>query len=100
MDFPIFGGIERSSQWASVRLAHLKIEPFCQVCASKIMLSVHHIKPYHLFPKLELDPKNLITLCENKTVNCHLLFGHFKNWLKFNPKVRVDAKVWRKRISG
>ncbi len=75
----------RSSRWASVREAHLLVQPNCQVCGASeaqcrskgVHLNVHHIKPYHLHPEDELDPSNLITLCEGgHDTNCHLMWGH------------------------
>jgi hypothetical protein len=63
-------------------------------------LEVHHIKPFHLHPELELEPKNLITLCENKSdgVNCHLLFGHLGSFRSFNVRVISDAIEWKAKI--
>jgi hypothetical protein len=68
----------------------------CSVCDGKKKLEVHHKMPFHLHPALELDPGNLITLCENKAdgVNCHLLFGHLGNFKSYNPQVNVDASLW------
>lgn len=91
---------KRSSQWPKVRLAHLKKEPVCQACGSKLKLEVHHILPFHLFPAKELDPANLITLCEGDVVNCHILFGHLRLWESHNPAVREDTAVWLKKIQN
>jgi hypothetical protein len=91
-------GFARSGQWPRVRDEHLQREGCCQVCGGKSELNVHHIRPYHLFPKLELDPDNLITLCEGSTVNCHILFGHLLNWASYNRHVVEDAKEWRSKI--
>lgn len=55
-------------------------------------LQVHHIKPFHLHPDLELDPDNLITLCEIKGRDHHLLIGHLDDWEAYNPNVRHDVK--------
>jgi hypothetical protein len=52
---------------------------------------VHHIRPFHLHPELELEQDNLITLCEKRAHDCHFQVGHFMNWSWFNPDVRVDA---------
>lgn len=46
-------------------------------------VEVHHKKPFHLHPEYELDPDNLITLCEGKefsSLACHLVFGHLGNY--------------------
>ncbi|GCE29115.1 hypothetical protein KDA_45990 [Dictyobacter alpinus] len=53
---------------------------------------MHHIKPFHLYPELELDPGNLITLCEIKGRTHHLLIGHLDDWQSYNLRVRADTK--------
>lgn len=98
IDLRMVFGTPRSGHWPKVRSEHLKKEPICQVCGSKDNLNVHHIQPYHLNPSLELDPDNLITLCEGPPVNCHILFGHFLKWVSFNPNVRVDCATFQKKI--
>lgn len=85
---PIFAA--RSGHWSTVRNQHLEKQPTCAVCGGDKDLQVHHIKPYHLHPELELEPTNLITLCEPSKiihVNCHLLFGHLGNWHAFNTRM-------------
>ncbi len=72
--------------------AHLQREPACAVCGIRQGLQVHHIKPVHLHPQLELDPNNLITLCEVKGRDHHLLIGHLDEWESFNVNVLEDAK--------
>lgn len=91
--------VKRSPHWPAVRRAHLKREPVCQVCGSKSRLEVHHKRPYHLFPSLELVDSNLITLCEGNSVNCHLAWGHLWNWHDYNPVVEKDAATWRRKIA-
>jgi 5-methylcytosine-specific restriction protein A len=90
----------RSGKWRSVRAAHLKRHPKCYVCLGKKKVEVHHKKPFHLHPALELDPKNLITLCENDNdgINCHLAFGHLGNFKSYNVDVTADAAEWRMKI--
>lgn len=91
----------RSPHWPSARKRHLELHPTCAVCGGKEKLDVHHIKPFHLHPDLELDPNNLVTLCEaNKGgVNCHLHFGHLGNFKSFNVSVVTDAAHWNDKIS-
>jgi 5-methylcytosine-specific restriction enzyme A len=90
----------RSPHWPKVREEHLQIQPVCVVCGGSVKLNVHHIKPFHLHPELELDHKNLVTLCEAEKdgVNCHLLFGHLGNFRSFNKDVREDASQWGEKI--
>jgi 5-methylcytosine-specific restriction endonuclease McrA len=92
----------RSSKWPTVRKHHLIANPTCAVCGGTEVLEVHHIKPFNLHPELELDPSNLITLCESKKagVTCHLFFGHCGDYKSFNKSVREDAKVWKEKIEN
>lgn len=99
--------LKRSSKWKSTRKAFLKLNPHCKACIdpkrtrrilqaamSLIGLSpveVHHIIPFHFCvllgrPELELDPRNLITLCD-RGANHHLLIGHLSDYQTFNPSV-------------
>lgn len=68
------------------------------MCGNSFNVVPHHIVPFHVDPSKELDPSNLISLCEGETFNCHLFFGHLKNWSKYNPDVVKDANVWNKKI--
>lgn len=96
-------GKERSPEWGKVRKYHLAKQPFCAVCGKKEKLQVHHINPFHLHPELELDPNNLITLCENgnKTIDCHLVFGHFGNFrTKNNPNIVKDSEYFNSNLTA
>ena len=85
-------GVKRSSKWPAARKKHLKLFPVCEACGSLNEIEVHHMKPYHLHPTLELDPTNLITLCMDN--DCHLYVGHGDNFKAYNPNVKEDsAKV-------
>jgi hypothetical protein len=92
---------KRSSHWPRVRKHHIELHPTCAVCGGTEKLDVHHIRPFHLHPDLELDPSNLVTLCEADKggVNCHLLFGHLGNFKSFNVDVVADAARWNDKIS-
>ena len=96
-------GISRSPLWSHVRAAHLARQPACVCCKpgmSPPTLQVHHIFPFHFCillgrPDLELDPRNLITLCEtgngNPAANHHLLIGHLNSFESSNLAVQHDA---------
>lgn len=88
---------DRSVEWSKVRAAYLKDHPQCEVCGISKDLQVHHIKPVSLFPALELDPENLITLCTSKYwgINCHLLAGHGGNFRWYNRWILTDIGVLR-----
>lgn len=96
-------GIERSACWPSVEKAHLRSHPFCEACGKKgrAPLQVHHIFPFHYCvavgrSDLELDDRNLITLCEEEKdrpgQNHHLLIGHLNDFRSSNLSVVKDAK--------
>jgi predicted TIM-barrel fold metal-dependent hydrolase len=93
-------GSKRSSKWDGVRKEHLKNHPICEICEGKARLNVHHIKPFHLHPELELEPTNLITLCESNShgINCHLLVGHLGNFKNINPTSVEDSKIWKDKL--
>ena len=61
-------------EWKVFHRAMLRRDNYtCKICGAKTMkglrvqLHLDHIKPYSLYPKLRLDPKNVRTLC----VDCH-----------------------------
>lgn len=93
---------KRSTEWPRVRAEHLKKYPVCEACGQNDKLQVHHVLPFHLDPKLELDPKNLITLCTDGPchINCHFIWGHLGNTKCNNPNVREDAAFFRKRLEN
>lgn len=86
--------IARNPKWREVRAGYLANFPECACCGDKSNLNVHHIKPYHLFPELELDLTNLITLCEGGPINCHFIVGHGgENWRAFTPPERLQIAI-------
>src|ERR1700722_1082943 len=84
---------ERSPKWHEVERAHLAKEGWGRNCGATSALQVHHKMPFHLDPVRELDPTNLITLCENfrDGVECHLHVGHLGNCKNFNPQIAQIA---------
>ena len=90
-------GMARSHKWPGVEKLHLKFHPVCEACGSDKKLNVHHKKPFHLFPQLELDMNNLITLCMDK--QCHIKIGHGDNFKDYNPDVEADAQKVRANIA-
>ena len=89
---------ERSSHWPTVRAAHLVDHPTCAACGAAKNLVVHHVVPFHERPELELDPSNLITLCESPSHNCHFVFGHLLSYRSWNAEVRSDAEAYLKKV--
>lgn len=87
--------VQRSSKWPEVRKEWLAVHSQCSVCGGTTNLNVHHKAPFHLFPKLELEPTNFITLCEKseRNINCHFVVGHLGlSWKDFNPNVVQDSQ--------
>lgn len=92
-------GAPRSSHWPAVRDAHLEECPECAACGGTTDLEVHHVVPFHKDESLELDQKNLITLCRRPSRMCHWVFGHLAlSWSASNQHVREDAKRMRTRV--
>jgi hypothetical protein len=97
-------GRGRSPHWPAVEKAFRKIHPQCVACLVKSVahVQIHHRFPFHYCvalgrPDLELDPRNLITLCEWKSPapNHHLLIGHLDNFQSSNLAVAEDAITFR-----
>ena len=101
LDYMIFGAL-RSSKWSDVRNQFLKQNPTCAICGKtdKKVLAVHHKQPFHLHPELELDPSNLITLCESAGMHCHITFGHLGNFKSFNINILDDVNIWKHKIQS
>lgn len=99
-------GISRSPKWPEVEEAHLQAQSHCVTCRPGATpgagLQVHHIFPFHYCialgrPDLELDQRNLITLCEDEAGhpgdNHHLLVGHLDDFQSSNLEVVTDAQT-------
>ena len=96
-------GVARSEHWPAVERAVREANPRCAACdptASEAGVQIHHIFPFHYVvalgrPDLELDPRNLISLCETEhdkpAPDHHLLIGHLGNFKEGNLLVREDA---------
>ncbi len=85
---------ERHNAWPELRTRFLNHNSRCVCCGSRTALNVHHIKPFHLFPELELVPDNLITLCEGGPINCHFIIGHGgKNWRTYIPEDKLQLAI-------
>ena len=97
-------GVQRSQWWDRVRRTHLEIknpnydQSCCAVCNGTDKPQVHHIVPFHFCHlvyrgDLELDERNLMTLCEVPEHNHHELLGHLGDWEIYN-------KAGREGIAG
>ena len=92
---------ERSSKWPTLRKHFLEAHPYCAYCGAKDRLQVHHIKPFHIDPNLELDTNNLIVLCETPGTDHHLEIGHLGNFhSEGNPNVVEDCRKHRAELEA
>lgn len=93
-------GLKRSAHWETVKNKFLEKNAVCAACgparSPKKALQVHHRQPFHYCvlagrPDLELDFRNLITLCETEAGegadNHHVLLGHLSEFHSYNPDV-------------
>ena len=85
---------ERSGRWPAVRREFLRNNPCCEACGTTASLHVHHVRPFYLWPELELEPHNLITLCPEH----HFFIGHDEDgpWGPKKPNWKTSNRyVWR-----
>jgi hypothetical protein len=92
-------GLSRSPDWPKVEKTFLAAHPRCVVCGQTKPLNVHHKFPFHYVvlcgrPDLELDPRNLITLCVPPNYEHHLLLGHLDDYESYNPRVLTAVKTY------
>jgi hypothetical protein len=90
-------GIARSSRWRGVEADFLSKFPTCAACGGTGGLNVHHVFDFHEAidlgrPDLELDERNLITLCTE--LQHHILLGHLDSYQSYNPTVRRDVATY------
>src|SRR5689334_19957642 len=85
----------RSWKWAKVRDEHLAANPTCVVCG-RVATTVHHVRPVHIAPALELDPTNFASVCDDD----HWTVGHVRNWQRWNDNFWQVANLIRKGVRG
>jgi 5-methylcytosine-specific restriction endonuclease McrA len=88
---------DRSPKWKTIRSQHLKSNSYCAACGRKTGLEVHHIEPVQINPQRELDPTNLITLCDSY---CHLAIGHLMDYKSWNENVIKDSEVYLDKVQN
>ncbi len=89
---------KRSNKWDDLQKDFLKKQPVCQVCGTDKKLQVHHKKPFHLFPELELEESNLVTLCMGKR-ECHLRIGHGSSWRCYVLQIEEYINLLKEDLS-
>jgi len=98
--------LERSPHWDNTKKKFLQKNPYCIACgpteSAKRVMQVHHREPFHFCvlagrPDLELDARNLVTLCESQegehAEDHHLILGHLRDFHSYNPQVFEHAAV-------
>lgn len=85
----------RSRFWRSVRKKHIKANPTCAACGTRKRLEVHHMKPFALYPELELDRTNLQTLCQRD----HFAVGHLYDYRAYNYWSLEDARQIKNNVN-
>jgi hypothetical protein len=91
-------GAKRSGQWPTFR-KHFLEGKVCAVCGGTNKLELHHLQPFHTDKSRELDPTNVLPLCEgNPAINCHLFFGHLESFKSWNINAVKDAALWAEKI--
>lgn len=90
--------VARDGRWPALAKRHLAANPECVACGRRERCRPHHKVPVHVDRTRELDPANLITLCEGGDGNCHLTFGHCGRWDAYNEDVQADALLYRTRV--
>ena len=88
----------RAPEWDDVEKEFLRENPACAACGGTYNVRAHHILPYHLCPEKELDPENLLPLCEASVRMCHYRIGHGFDWAAYYPDVRAMAAAELARI--
>lgn len=98
----MFEGVPRSGHWSAVAHAHLNKQPECLVCRKGRTkeLNVHHKFPFHFVvdvgrPDLELDERNLYTMCVEHDEEHHLLIGHLGCFTSYNPWLENHMSMFR-----
>lgn len=91
----------RSKHWHTVEREHLAKEPACVICGTTEKVQVHHTLPPFDYceaigrPDLELDERNLFTLCEIPGVDHHILIGHLDDFKSWNPDFMTNHLRWK-----
>lgn len=85
----------RDKRWAKESKQYLADNPHCVVCGTSDYCVVHHLKPFHLFPELEMCPMYWRTVCETPSHNDHFAVGHLFNWTNYNESFDDLSKRFR-----
>lgn len=92
---------KRHSGWGPASHLYVLRYPSCYVCGRLVWkglkavcpYSIHHALPFHLYPELEMDEANWVTVCEYRSFNCHFVAGHLLDWRSWNADIRKQGPV-------
>jgi len=86
---------ERSGKWRAVRNSYIEAHPNCERCG-KPATDVHHVIPFAVGGP-ELDPDNLMALCDE----CHATEAHMdRHYDSWNPLIREEAALHRAMVAA
>lgn len=86
--------VGRSPAWPALARKWVTAHPTCAACGTARRLEVHHLRPVHVAPELELSEQNLLALCREH----HLLIGHLGAWISWNSSAVADAAWWLQKV--
>lgn len=86
-------GVPRAPGWAALAARLVRANPQCAGCGRRSEVP-HHVKPFHLFPALELLETNLVVVC----VPCHFVVCHLGDWVQWDPTCRTRLKDHLRRV--
>ncbi len=86
----------RSSGWSKLRKRIVSSRGKCAVCGKTKGLEGHHIKPFRLFPELELVVSNIVVLCRRH----HFSIGHLEYWKSYNTQLHESIAYFKRMLKG
>lgn len=94
-------GATRSPQWSSFKIEFAKTHPkICAICGTTKGCQLHHKTPFSRDLSRELDPTNLVWLCEQGEHSCHLIFGHLYSFFSYNTDLDNTIAEWSGKITN
>lgn len=92
----------RHHRWPQVAQLHLALHPRCEACGGTAHREVHHLIPISYDPAKELDPANLLTLCDHPeaAISCHLAIGHLGDWTLYNARAVETCTALRAEVAA
>lgn len=90
-------GSKRDPRWAQFRREIIFQRGYkCEATGKTENIELHHCKPFHKYPELELDPDNVILLERG----VHFDIAHLCSWRSWNKDIKEDARKLREKIAN